>query len=71
MEFTTDWMLFWTSVGAIGAALSSAATVAPVIGALWQARHTERKTLKLRFPDTMVMESLKVNLPKIHFIRLS
>ena len=70
MDFTTDWMLFWTAVGAIGGALGSIATAAAVIVALWQVRYTERKTLKLRFSDAMVMESLKVKLPRIHFIRL-
>ena len=65
-----DWILFWTAFGAIGGALGSAATAAAVIVTLWQVRYTERKALKLHFSDTMVMQSLKMKFPRIHFIRL-
>lgn len=53
-----DWMLFWSAFGAIGGTLGAIATVAAVSVALWQTKYSERKKLRLKFSDSIVMADI-------------
>lgn len=48
-----DQTVFWTAFGAIGGTLGAFATAAAVVVALWQTKHSEKKSLKLTFSDSM------------------
>ena len=45
--------MFWTAFGAIGGTIGAFATAAAVVVALWQTKHSEKKSLKLTFCDSM------------------
>lgn len=51
----TDDELFWTIFGAIGTTIGSIATAAAVVVALWQAKFSTKKKLKLHFNDPITI----------------
>lgn len=52
---TFDWNLFWTAFGAIGGTVGALATTAAVIVALWQTKYSQKKKIKLSFPDNYML----------------